>query len=207
MNGGGYDDGYAACQCFWGSETASLIRELEKYKASFAGLDVLDAGCGEGKNAVFFAERGCTVRAVDISTLAIAHAVELSPHSHITWECADIRRVELIAQSYDIVLAYGLLHCLENEVEITSCLNSLKNVTKLGGFILLAAFNDRSQDLGLAHPRFSPSLMSHSRFLALLNDWELLFHSDLDLKESHPNNGIEHSHSMTRILARRPANA
>jgi hypothetical protein len=34
--------------------------------------------------------------------------------------------------------------------------------------------------------------------------WEIQYESDEDLEESHPNNNIAHSHSITRILARKP---
>ena len=49
---GGYDEGYIASDCFWGEEPGSLIRQLGEVLTDFAGLSVLDAGCGEGKNAV-----------------------------------------------------------------------------------------------------------------------------------------------------------
>src|SRR5690242_16399740 len=64
---GPYDDRYARCPCFWGREPGSLIRRLEAHIPSFAGLTVLDAGCGEGKNAAYLSERGAVVHAVDCS--------------------------------------------------------------------------------------------------------------------------------------------
>ncbi len=62
-NNGGYEPGYQSCDCFWGSELASLVKTLALELGDFKGLKVLDAGCGEGKNAAFLAERGASVTA------------------------------------------------------------------------------------------------------------------------------------------------
>jgi hypothetical protein len=67
---GGYDDGYRRCPCFWGKTPGKLVSALADIVPSFHGLRILDAGCGEGKNAVFFAQRGAFVRAIDVSALA-----------------------------------------------------------------------------------------------------------------------------------------
>ena len=69
MNGG-YDAGYIACPCFWGRSPGSLVRLLDKYIVDFSGMEVLDAGCGEGKNAAFLSQRGARVRAIDVSEAA-----------------------------------------------------------------------------------------------------------------------------------------
>jgi hypothetical protein len=68
---------------------------------------------------------------------------------------------------------------------------------------LVVAFNQRRQELH-AHPGFTPTLMPDSFFAELYSDWNLVFHTDSDLHETHPHNGIPHTHSMTRIIARKP---
>ena len=62
MIDGGYDSGYRACPCFWGSDPGSLVSRLATIVPSFTGLQVLDAGCGEGKNAIFLAGKGAWLR-------------------------------------------------------------------------------------------------------------------------------------------------
>ena len=55
---------------------------------------VLDLGCGEGGDAIWFAERGWRVTAVDVSQLAIdrgrARADELGLTDHIEWVRVDL---------------------------------------------------------------------------------------------------------------------
>jgi tellurite methyltransferase len=192
-----------ACACFWGLEPGSFVTGLLSRLASVSGLEVLDAGCGEGKNAHAFAARKARVVAVDCSELAIAHARATWHDDLVTWLCADIRDVKLETGRFDVVVAYGLLHCLENRSAVSSVLAQLMQATRPGGYNVVCSFNDRRQDLS-AHPGFTPCLLPHTFFLDTYNPWLLLEASDRDLHETHPHNGIPHVHSMTRLLVRRP---
>lgn len=201
---GGYDNGYRSCQCFWGSNPGSYIKLLCGRVPSLAGMKILDAGCGEGKNAVFLAGRGATVEAVDMSELAIQNARRhWKDCSQVQWRCEDIRQVLVSSQNYDIVVAYGLLHCFPSTVEVRDVLARIQEATNCSGYNVICAFNDRYQELD-AHPGFTPSLLSHEDYLNSYSvGWEVIAESDADLSEQHPHNNIQHTHSMTRILARK----
>lgn len=207
MNAGGYDEGYQSCPCFWGTNPSSLVKLLLTLAGSVENLAVLDAGCGEGKNAIFLASLGAMVRAFDLSEIAIRHAKEWAPNKSfpkVSFEVADVRSVLIPRFSYDVVIAYGLLHCLADCDEVVSVVNRLKAACRERGVFILCAFNDRSQDLS-AHPGFHPVLLPHDIYISLFAGWELLHCSDEDLTEIHPHNEILHTHSMTRILARKIA--
>jgi ubiquinone/menaquinone biosynthesis C-methylase UbiE len=202
---GGYDDGYEACPCFWGRDPSSLVLDLCSRLPSLSGLRVLDAGCGEGKNAIFFADRGASVLAVDISEAALRNARNTSPDcTGINWLLADVCELSLQAGYYDIVIAYGLLHCLPTHSDIAAAVRRLRVATRPGGHLVLCSFNDRDQRILNAHPGFSPTFLPHTEYMAFFADWRVLSQSDADLPETHPNNGIPHSHSMTRLLVQRP---
>jgi 2-polyprenyl-3-methyl-5-hydroxy-6-metoxy-1,4-benzoquinol methylase len=161
---------------------------------------VLDAGCGEGKNAVYLAKQGAVVHAIDCSELAIKNARTAWPETaNVTWEVADVRRTSLRA-NYDIVIAYGLLHCLPNVDEVRRTVTILQRLTKPNGFNVLCAFNDREHDL-TAHPAFSPTLLRHDEYESMYSGWDIVNCSDTDLHETHPHNNIPHRHSLTRLLA------
>lgn len=202
MNGG-YDDGYRQCPCFWGSEPGSFVRLLCDYIPSFLGLTVLDAGCGEGKNAAFLAAAGAVVDAFDVSALAIEngrrHWVECAG---IKWRVGDVCQIDLPKNHYDVVIAYGLLHCMPSAAEVRDAIVRLQNATRVSGYNVICVFNERRQELH-AHPGFLPSLLAHADYLAAYSSWEVLKESDLDLTERHPHNNLEHTHSITRILARK----
>ncbi len=168
---GGYDAGYRACPCFWGREPGSLVKLLARILPTLDELSVLDAGCGEGKNAAYLALRGARVRAVDVSQHAISNARSAwSEVEGISWEVGDIRTLETTQSGYEVVIAYGLLHCMRSERDIETVVENLKSSTKSGGHFVMCAFNDRSQNLS-AHPGFVPCLAQHSFYTNLFSDW------------------------------------
>jgi tellurite methyltransferase len=200
---GGYDEGYGACPCFWGREPGRLIKCLLERFTDFAGLSVLDAGCGEGKNAHALAARAAKVTAIDCSPLALSNARAAWPEDQIKWVQADVRDLHWPIQAFDLVVAYGLLHCLSNRSEIESVVSRFKAATHRGGRHVVCAFNARRQDL-VAHPGFEPCLLSHGDYLALYRDWAVEEASDEDLHEMHPHNKIAHVHSLTRMITFKP---
>lgn len=203
MTDGGYDVGYEASPCFWGREPGTFVKELAKRCVTLYGAHVLDAGCGEGKNAHFLASLGAHVVAIECSAAALANARALWPSDKIEWIEGDIRSQQVVEQKFDVVVAYGLTHCLNGLDEIASLIQKLKRGTKPGGRNVLCAFNSRFQDL-LAHPGFTPCLLQHETYLKAYEDWDIELVSDEDLTEVHPHNNIVHTHALTRILARRP---
>jgi tellurite methyltransferase len=201
---GGYDDLYRASPCAWGRQPGSLIIQAENWLIGWSGLAVLDLGCGEGKNAAYVDAKGASVHAMDISDVALHNARHAWPDSTaIKWELADVRTVNLDPLRYDVVVMYGLLHCFQNNSEVVKTVEKAKHATVPGGLHLVCAFNDRYQELH-AHPNLSPFLMSHCDILGLYSNWDILHASDADLHESHSTNGIMHTHSLTRIVAKAP---
>jgi ubiquinone/menaquinone biosynthesis C-methylase UbiE len=204
MRNGGYDEGYSAVPCFWGEDPGSLIK-LFLERQSVRGYQVLDLGCGEGKNANAFAAAGAATIAVDCSQDAIANGKSVFGTSPIEWRISDatIYAASQPDQTFDVVVAYGLLHCMSSTVEADTLINDIKRVTKPAGTVVLVAFNDRSHDLS-AHPGFEPLLMPHDWYATKFSDWHIEILTDTDLHETHPHNGIPHHHSLTRLIARKP---
>src|ERR1700722_3650082 len=201
-NGGGYDEGYRAVPCFWGTRPGSLVSDfLGRYPCG-SHAEVLDLGCGEGKNAAAFTAAGCHVDAIDCSSAALENGRNAFSHLDIGWLLADARKISLPPRHYDVVVAYGFFHCLPNKEEISALIGLTKEATKVGGYHLVCAFNSRSQDLS-AHPGFIPTLASHAWYLRKYTDWSIVSATDTILHERHPHNGIPHHHSLTRLIARR----
>ncbi len=87
-----WDERYAAAPSVWsGRPNPQLVAETADLPAGTA----LDVGCGEGADALWLAERGWRVTAVDFSTVALgraaARAAERGLADRLEWVHADVR--------------------------------------------------------------------------------------------------------------------
>ncbi|NPV24099.1 class I SAM-dependent methyltransferase [Bradyrhizobium aeschynomenes] len=197
---GGYENGYKSCPCFWGDAPGALIKAFLKERSSCEGLSVLDLGCGEGKNAVAFARAGAAVDAVDCSAQGIENGRRAFPHPSINWVVADAGDYLKRSHVYDIVIMYGLLHCLPSQDAIAATIDLAIQRTAHSGRHFVVAFDDGPHDLS-AHPDFQPTLLSHNFYLSRYARHRVLRAESEVIHEVHPNNKIPHFHSITRITA------
>jgi SAM-dependent methyltransferase len=99
-----WDEAYASAELVWAAEANRfVVEEL----AGLAAGRALDLGTGEGRNAIWLAERGWQVTAVDFSAVGLAKAAELAARRGVTsvrWVEADLREYQPGPAAYDLVL-------------------------------------------------------------------------------------------------------
>lgn len=199
---GGYDEGYEAVTGFWGTAPGSLVRDYLAMH-DVRGKRVLDVGAGEGKNAAAFVRAGACVIAVECSAIAIRNGQQLFPSDAIVWSRHDALEMDYPKSSYDVVVSYGLTHCLSSEAAARKLITDLQSALVPGGTLILASFNSGSHDL-TAHPGFLPLLLDHAWFVEMFDGWGFESLSNSLLYETHPHNSIPHHHSLTRLTATKP---
>jgi SAM-dependent methyltransferase len=103
-----WEERYRAKPAIWsGRPNPQLLAEATDLTPGRA----LDVGCGEGADAIWLAERGWRVTAVDIATTALeraaAHAAAAGPRvaDRIDWSHADVRVQPPAEGAYDLVSA------------------------------------------------------------------------------------------------------
>ena len=121
-------------------------------------MRILDAGCGSGRNLVYFLRNGYTVYAVDRSEDAIRAVRELGATLAPDWseEQARVEAVERMSfatESFDFVISNAVLHFAEDEAHFQQMMEELWRVLAPGGmlFIRLASsigIEDRIKPLG-----------------------------------------------------------
>jgi SAM-dependent methyltransferase len=88
--------------------TAAPNRFLVAETEHLAPGKALDLGCGEGRNAVWLAEKGWDVTAVDFSDVGIAKGREMAARRdvEVTWVIKDLNDYLPTPQSYDLVIDF-----------------------------------------------------------------------------------------------------
>ena len=105
---------------------------------------ILDAGCGTGENALFFAQRGHKVTGIDYLREPIERAKQKAAERGIqaTFLVIDALHLESVPEQFDSIVDCGLFHVFSDE-DRTRYVKGLTSVTKPGGRVFLACFSDR----------------------------------------------------------------
>jgi SAM-dependent methyltransferase len=102
-----WDLRYSQPDLLW---SATPNRFLVKEAAELAPGRALDLACGEGRNALWLAERGWTVTGVDYSAVAIEKARRRARDEgvEVDFVCADLLEYQPSPSAYDLVLVLYL---------------------------------------------------------------------------------------------------
>ena len=124
---------------------------------------VLDAGCGTGENALFFAERGCTVTGIDFIEEPITRAKMKAADrgSAAKFLVKDALALKEWPERYDAVIDSGLFHVFSDE-DRRCYVEGLATVLKPGGKFFLLCFSD--QEPGEQGPRRVPRRETEDAF-------------------------------------------
>lgn len=102
-----WDRRYEAVELLW---TAEPNRFLVTEIGGLTPGEALDVGAGEGRNAVWLAEQGWRVTAVDFSSVGMAKARRLAEarRVEVEWVLADLRSYAPETDRYDLVVVLYL---------------------------------------------------------------------------------------------------
>ena len=119
-----------------GRPNGRLVAEV----ATLTPGQALDVGCGEGADAIWLAQRGWTVTAVDVSEVALCRAREASHRAGVAveWICADVLQAPFPARSFDLVsMQYPALPKAAGEPALRRLLDAVRP-----GGLLLATYHE-----------------------------------------------------------------
>lgn len=147
---------------------------------------VLDAGCGTGEHALYFAQQGYEVLGVDISPLAIKKAQEkaLERGLNATFQVADALALQELGRTFDTVTDSGLLHNFSDEERVLF-VKGLTSVLKPGGTFFLLCFSNQ-----LSHG-FGPRGVSQAELYSIFQEgWRInsieASYFELSISENKP---------------------
>jgi SAM-dependent methyltransferase len=105
-----------------------------------AGMRVLDAGCGYGRNLVHLLRTGCEVFAVDADASGVEHVRKLSASlgtglPEVNFQVGPIERMPFPDGFADVVICNSVLHFSRDERHFRAILAELWRALKPGGML------------------------------------------------------------------------
>ena len=200
-----YENRYNAEDYYWGLEPNSMCYEALRMLPPLKPLRVLDIGCGEGKDAVFFARNGYIVDAFDVAESGLDKARSLANKCgvNVNFFRADVN--DFIPEGkYDIIFSSGVFHYIRPERRLLF-IDQLKAATNPGGLSMINAFVEKPF---IAPPpdaeriEFENGLWKSGEIFTAFHDW-LLKRTDEIIFDCMSSNQ-PHQHCMDIVIAQKP---
>lgn len=161
-----WDERYASVERVWSAEPNRWVEEVAGGLRPGRALDV---ACGEGRNAVWLAERGWTVTAVDFSAVALAKGMAASPE--VEWVEADVRAWTPPPAAFDLVLVVYLHLSPEERAGV---LASSTAALAPGGTLLVVGHDKRNLEAGVGGPQVPAILLDADEVAAELDGLDVV---------------------------------
>ncbi len=195
-----YDEKYRSTASYWGMKPSNLVLAVLELAPPERSLRVIDIGCGEGRNAVFFARNGYRVTAFDLSSVGVEKTLRAAEEAGARLEAfqADLNSFRL-SQGYDIIFSVGALHYVPEAMR-SKLFENYRQHTAAGGLNVYSVFVNKpfisraSDAEDTSHRWISGELFTY------YHDWkiELCNETIFDCMSS----GVPHQHATNRLIAR-----
>lgn len=196
-----YEEEYKTEEYYWGTEPNKVCYQILQLMPPTKHLKLLDIGCGEGKDAVFFARNGYDVTAFDVSDAGIEKTKRLADKIgvHVNVFKADILDYRLDTH-FDIIFSSGVLHYIKPEFR-KEIFDNYKQFTNQDGLHVFNVFVNKPfiapppEKEPNAFKWYSGELLTHYHDWLIKDSSEVVFDCN--------SSGIPHKHAMTKIIAQK----
>ncbi|WP_316822583.1 class I SAM-dependent methyltransferase [Pedobacter gandavensis] len=108
---------------------------------------ILDAGCGTGRNLLYFLKEGAEVFGVDQNQEAISQLRSLASQFHHinseeNFKVSAVENLPFEPESFDLVISSAVLHFAENLEHFKAMLDAMWRVLKPGGYFFCRLASD-----------------------------------------------------------------
>jgi SAM-dependent methyltransferase len=204
---GPYDTLYKNTEILWPDNAGRMVVKAAQI-ITIPGK-ALDLGCGDGKNLLYLEKLGWQVDGIDISAMAVAAATRRM--NKFAWTQQGTLIIENVANftypddQYDLLVNYGLYHCLSDDDLKIAHEKMLKSL-KPGGYMAFATLTDRFKmpdDHGTDNEKIY--LRPENFIFEFVGDQlETVDKLIGEITESHLPTIGEHKHGLTWALFRKP---
>ena len=142
---------YLAGDAPWDSGLVSReLRQLvDSGELAPPGL-AIELGCGTGTNAVYLAQQGFTVTAVDFAAEAVerAQARARAAAVDVRFVCGDATKLDDVAGPFDLVFDRACYHCVRRAGQLSDYVKTVERLTRPGARLFILAGNPDAGEAG-----------------------------------------------------------
>ncbi|HXH29926.1 MAG TPA: class I SAM-dependent methyltransferase [Bacteriovoracaceae bacterium] len=161
-----WDQRYSRPTFIFGKSPAEFLAENYQY-IPFEGT-VLDMGMGEGRNAVFLAQKGYKVTGIDISSVAVKKSYLLAQEFGVKIKgvVASLKDYKISPGSFDAIVCFYFVD--------RSLIEDMKTWLKPGGILIYEAYTTREKASKKLDPQDEESLLREQELLKLFPGMRVL---------------------------------
>jgi 2-polyprenyl-3-methyl-5-hydroxy-6-metoxy-1,4-benzoquinol methylase len=169
-----WDERFSGKGFAFGKEANPFLRRHIKFLPKGKALDI---AAGEGRNAVFLAQHGFEVDAVDISEMALrktrklAREMGVKIHTSLT----DLDSYQVEKEKYDLVANFYFLK--------RRLIPKIKYGLKKGGRVIFETYTLEQRTLATGGPKQAKYFLKPNELLKLFKDFRVLFYREGIFKE------------------------
>jgi SAM-dependent methyltransferase len=199
----------------YGTEPTSVARRLAEVFRAQRVRTILEAGCGTGRDALFYAREGFEVTGTEISENALRRAGERAETEglRLTLVRDDLAETSLPPRAFDASVAIHLIHLHPAPVRQT-LVNQMWRLTRDGGLIAMTNYSTNEAGYSTWEPALEPNTRRNPRgklihffeeaeLRALLppDRFDLLTFQEVDLAEVPDGGPVTHREWL--VIARK----
>lgn len=194
-----YERLYEGRDYYWGLEAADFLDTLIDKTAGRNGLKLLDIGCGEGKDAVYMAQRGFDVTAFDITESGIRKTKRLAEMRGVSVNAfvADINDFDPEGP-FDMIYSTGTIQYLRDENK-AAFFDKLNRITAENGLVYFNVFVEKPFLPLPPDWDHNEKMWKTGELFAYFADWKI--HKIDEVIFDDDSSGVPHKHCMDSILA------
>lgn len=196
-----WEERFQTSEYVFGTAPAAFMK---RHETRFApGARALSVADGEGRNAVFLAERGLDVTALEYAPSAIAKARRLAESRGVQ---VDFREVDVLdydwPERYDIIL--GVFIQFAGPELRGALFDGMKSAVAPGGLIALHGYTPEQLEYGTGGPPHAENMYTEELLSSAFVGWDILVNASYEA-EIHEGKGHSGHSALIDFIARKPS--
>jgi len=196
-----YESEYLQKDYYWGLKPSSMCYKILQKLPPTKPLRLLDVGCGEGKDAVFFARNGYIVTAFDIADAGVEKTKSLAEMHNVNVNVFKANVLDFrLDTEFDIIFSSGVFHYISPNIR-QELISNYKRNTSIGGIHMFNAFVSKPFIDYAPEKESTSTNWKSGELFTYYYDW--LIHECNEIIFDCNSSGIPHRHCMDILMSER----